>query len=152
MRTIIIWIFVVCFILVVVLIYVNKEPTLPENQNLFNPSQVASEKNELPIQKEINVKEFSMTSFLAMDGNQPRPQFSVKEITVKKGDTVRIKIKATSGMHDFKIDEFNVYADTPINKEVVVSFVTDRSGQFVYYCTKPGHRQNGHFGTLTVID
>lgn len=99
------------------------------------------------------VKEFTMTSFVETIDGKPKPQYSLKEITVNKGDLVRIKITVTKGMHDFKIDEFNVYVDTKEpNKEYVVEFTADKVGEFIYYCTKPGHRQNGHWGTLKVID
>ncbi len=97
------------------------------------------------------VKEFSMTSFTKILSGQYFPQYSLKEITVKKGDKVKIKITATSGMHDFNIDEFDVSAETPLNKETVVEFVADKAGTFIYYCSKPGHRKNGHWGTLIVI-
>ena len=98
------------------------------------------------------VKEFVMTSFVEKVDEVYKPQYSVKEITVNKGERVRIKITVTSGMHDFKIDEFNVYSDTKINEESVVEFTADKAGEFIYYCTKPGHRQNGHFGKLKVLD
>lgn len=96
------------------------------------------------------VKEFVMTSFYEMVDGKPAPQYSVKEIKVKKGDKVRVKVTNTKGGHDFKIDEFEVYADTPLNQEVVIEFIADKTGEFTYYCTKPGHRQNGHWGTLIV--
>lgn len=98
------------------------------------------------------VKEFTMTSFVNMVNGKPKPEYSIKEIEVKKGDKVRIKITVTSGMHDFKIDEFNVYSDTKLNEENVVEFVADKAGEFIYYCTKPGHKQNGHWGTLKVVE
>ena len=71
---------------------------------------------------------------------------------MNKGDRVRIKITEVSGVHNFNIDEFGVYTETPLNKESVVEFVADKSGSFVYYCSKPGHRANGHWGTLKVLD
>ena len=98
------------------------------------------------------VKEFTMTSFVEFADGKPKPQFSLKEITVKKGDLVRLKITVTKGMHDFKIDEYGVYADTQIDQEKVVEFLADKAGEFVYYCTKPGHRANGHWGTLKVVE
>jgi nitrite reductase (NO-forming) len=97
------------------------------------------------------VKEFTLTSFTEVVDGKYFPQFSLKEITVNKGDTVRLKITNTKGVHDFKIDEFNVYAMTPLNQEVTVEFVADKEGLFEYYCTQPGHRQNGHWGTLNVL-
>lgn len=104
------------------------------------------------IKKEQPVKEFTMQSFVEIVDGQPKPQYSLKEITVNKGDLVRIKITVTKGMHDFKIDEYNVYADTQPNVETIVEFTADKTGEFVYYCTKPGHRQNGHWGTLKVLE
>lgn len=97
------------------------------------------------------VKEFVMTSFVEIVDGQPKPQFSLKEITVNRGERVRIKVTVTKGAHDFKIDEFNVYADTQLNQEAVVEFTADRAGEFVYYCAKPGHRPAGHWGTLKVL-
>src|SRR3989338_224730 len=35
-------------------------------------------------------------------------KFSLSEMKVKKGDTVKITFKNSGGMHDFKLDEFNV--------------------------------------------
>lgn len=100
----------------------------------------------------VPAKEFSMTSYTdIVDGNY-HPNFSVKEITVKKGDRVRIKITEISGMHNFNIDEYGVHIDTPLNKEVVAEFVADKAGEFIYYCSKPGHRANGHWGTLKVLE
>lgn len=91
-----------------------------------------------------------MTSFFEMVDGKPAPQFSVKEIRVTKGDRVRIKVTNTKGMHDFVIDEFKVYKETPLNEEVVVEFTADKAGSFVYYCSKPNHRSLGQWGTLVV--
>jgi len=65
---------------------------------------------------------------------------------------VKVKITVTKGMHNFNIDEFNVHFATPINQETVVEFVADKVGKFIYYCSMPGHRANGHWGTLTVTE
>lgn len=96
-------------------------------------------------------KEFAIQSFVEMVNGQPKPQFNPRQITVNKGDKVRLKIKVTAGTHDFKIDEYNVYADTKLNEEKIVEFTADKAGDFIYYCTKPGHRQAGQWGTLKVI-
>ena len=50
------------------------------------------------------VKEFNTDSFFVMENGKPHPQFSLKEITVKKGDKVKINVNAINGTHDFKID------------------------------------------------
>jgi heme/copper-type cytochrome/quinol oxidase subunit 2 len=94
------------------------------------------------------VKEFVIQSFYDDKGIW----FSLKEISVNKGDLVRIKITNIKGMHDFKIDEFGVYSETPLNQETVIEFVADKAGEFIYYCTKPGHREKGQWGTLKVLE
>ena len=52
-----------------------------------------------------DVKEFTMTSFYEMVDGQPKPQFSIKDITVNKGHKVRIKVTNTNGNHNFNLDE-----------------------------------------------
>ncbi|MEK7074317.1 MAG: cupredoxin domain-containing protein, partial [Patescibacteria group bacterium] len=96
------------------------------------------------------VKKFSMTAYYDLE--LKKPIFSLPEITVKKGDRVRIAVTNTRGMHDFTLDEFAVRQELPLNKEVIVEFVASKVGEFVYYCSKPGHRQNGQWGTLRIIE
>lgn len=97
-------------------------------------------------------REIEIESFTKIVDGKYFPQFSPKEITVKKGEAVRLKINATSGKHDFKIDELNVYSDTPVGQVTVIDFTPDKAGKFVYYCTKPKHRDLGQWGTLTVTE
>lgn len=92
------------------------------------------------------VKEVNMTSYYDDKG----VWFSVKEIKVKKGDLVRVKVTNTKGTHDFVLDEFGVKLETPVNEEVVAEFVADKVGSFEYYCSKPGHKARGQWGTLIV--
>ncbi len=92
------------------------------------------------------VKEFTMTAFYDEKG----AWFSLKDMTVKKGDTVRVKVTNTKGMHDFTLDEFNINKELPLNEEVTIEFTADKVGEFQYYCAKPGHRQKGQWGTLKV--
>ena len=92
------------------------------------------------------VKEFSMTSYYDDAGKW----FSLKEIRVNKGDRVRIKVTNIKGTHDFTIDEYGIKKMTPLNEETIIEFTADKVGDFVYYCSVPGHRQAGQFGTLIV--
>ena len=114
-------------------------------------SSVAKTGNAIKTSDNVPVKEFVMESFTEVIDGKYYPKFSPNEITVKKGDLVRIKITNVKGTHDFKIDEFGVYTETPLDQEVIVEFVADKVGSFEYYCSKPGHRQNGHWGTLKVL-
>ena len=105
-----------------------------------------------PASPQENVKAFYMDSFYTIENGTAHPQFSVKEIIVNKGDTVRININATKGRHDFTIDEYDLYKETPTGKVTTIEFVADKAGEFVYYCAQPGHRALGHWGTLKVLN
>jgi len=74
-------------------------------------------------------------------------------LTANVGDTVRLTvINGDPVLHNLTIDEFNAKSGdlTQKDQQVTVEFVPDRPGDFVYYCSQPGHRQIGMFGTLTV--
>jgi len=99
-----------------------------------------------------SVKEVTMTSYASMIDNKPAPRFSIKEITVKKGDSVKINVTVTSGAHNFNIDEYNIHENTPLDEQVTIEFTADKAGKFIYYCSMPGHRGNGHWGVLNVVE
>ena len=97
----------------------NNEETAKQAENVQESGEEATKKitgatKDVPQEEEVteevasSVKEFSMDSFTEIIDGKYFPQFSVKNITVKKGDTVRLKINTTSGEHNFKIDEFNI--------------------------------------------
>lgn len=108
----------------------------------------ASDETKASVASAAPVKEFSMTAYYDAKGKW----YSLKEMSVKKGDLVRVKITNTAGMHDFTIDEYGIKKELPMGQEVVVEFTADKTGSFVYYCSKPGHRAGGQWGTLTVSE
>src|SRR3989344_5582778 len=64
-------------------------------------------------------------------------KFSPANITVNKGDTVKITLTNVEGTHDLKLDEFTG-ASTRILKTgetQTITFVADKSGTFEYYCS-----------------
>ncbi len=96
------------------------------------------------------VKEFTMNSWMENKDGKMSPHFSLNEIKVKKGDTVKITITNIAGTHDFMLDEFNINQETPLNQPMVVEFVADKAGTFEYYCSKYNHRELGQKGNLIV--
>ncbi len=94
------------------------------------------------------LKEFTMTAYYDAKG----VWFSLKEITVKKGDHVRVKVTNTAGVHNFTLDEFNIAKNLPLNQEMTIDFTADKAGTFQYYCSIPGHRAAGQVGTFTVTE
>ena len=77
--------------------------------------------------------------------------FDPKNITVHQGDTVTINFISSGGMHDFKIDEYNVATPKLSSGQTAsVTFVADKTGSFQYYCSVGTHRAMGMWGTLIV--
>ncbi|MFP3853338.1 MAG: copper-containing nitrite reductase [Anaerolineales bacterium] len=74
-------------------------------------------------------------------------------LTAEPGDVVQITlINADAIAHDLAIDEFSVQTAelSAIDEQATVVFKVDEEGEYVYYCTLPGHRQAGMWGTLRV--
>ena len=77
--------------------------------------------------------------------------FEPNEITVKKGETVKIVLNSVDMMHDFVIDELDV--STPIiqgGDTGEVEFTATEAGTFEFYCSVGNHRAQGMVGTLIV--
>lgn len=77
--------------------------------------------------------------------------FSPSQITVNKGDTVKIIFQNTEGNHDWRLDEFNVHTKViSTGQQDTVQFIADKAGTFEYYCSVGTHRQMGMRGNLIV--
>jgi nitrite reductase (NO-forming) len=75
------------------------------------------------------------------------------ELHATVGDVVKITvINGDPVLHDMKIDEFDVSTGELItqNQEAVVIFKVTEAGEYVYYCSVPGHREIGMWGKLIV--
>lgn len=78
--------------------------------------------------------------------------FDVKEMKVKKGDTVRIVFQNKEGLHDWVLDEFEGAKTKQLKEgeEETIEFVADKTGTFEYYCSVMQHRKMGMVGKLIV--
>lgn len=77
--------------------------------------------------------------------------YSVEEIRVKQGDTVRIVMTSKDMMHDFTIDELDVKSEVArAGETITVEFTADKVGEFEYYCSVGQHRSQGQVGTIVV--
>ncbi|MDQ3099319.1 MAG: cupredoxin domain-containing protein [bacterium] len=73
------------------------------------------------------------------------------EMTIKKGEKVKIVLKSVDMMHDFNIEELGV--KVPIAKSGETStaeFTATKTGTFEYYCSVGTHREKGQVGKITV--
>lgn len=77
------------------------------------------------------------------------------ELRANVGDVVQITvINGDPVLHDMKIDEFNVTTGELIaqDQQAVVVFKVTEAGEYIYYCSVPGHREIGMWGKLIVTD
>lgn len=78
-------------------------------------------------------------------------KFTPNEITVKKGQPVKIVLESKDLMHDFVIDELNVKStQAKAGESVEVTFTPTQTGSFEFYCSVGNHRAMGMKGTLIV--
>lgn len=77
--------------------------------------------------------------------------FDIKEIRVKKNDTVTINFTSTDGFHDFGIDEFDARTEKIRTGDATsVTFVANKTGTFEYYCSVGSHRVSGMTGKIII--
>ncbi|MES2134929.1 MAG: cupredoxin domain-containing protein [Patescibacteria group bacterium] len=124
------------------------EPVVTEETPTLPPGGMETGEIKAEVMSEAptaRVKEFTITG--------SNFSFAPVAISARAGDRVKITFVNSGGMHDFKIDEFNV-ATSKIGggESAVVEFVADKVGSFEYYCSVGSHRSMGMWGTLVVTE
>lgn len=76
--------------------------------------------------------------------------FKPKSFTVKANQPVTVNF-TNKGSHTFTIDELGVHVKLQ-EASGSFTFTPTKTGSFTFYCSVPGHRQAGQFGTLTVTE
>lgn len=74
-------------------------------------------------------------------------------LSASVGDTVRITLVNGDGMpHDVFLPDLSVQSSMTgaVDDQAVVEFKVSASGEFVYFCSVPGHRAAGMEGLLVV--
>lgn len=146
-------IFVILIVAVVVIgggwWYVNSDDSRQPTVTSREISVQQPETNVLPVpgsgvDEMVVVREFTV--------NGDNFSFSPTTMTVKKGDTVRVTFRNSTGTHDWVLDEFPGARTNVLGAgaEETIEFVADKAGTFEYYCSVGKHREMGMKGTLTV--
>jgi cytochrome c oxidase subunit 2 len=79
--------------------------------------------------------------------------FSPNQITVKKGDKVKITFTDEGGFHNLVIDGYNEKTETiRTGNSAVIAFTADKAGTFAFYCSVANHREQGMQGSLVVTE
>jgi uncharacterized cupredoxin-like copper-binding protein len=81
--------------------------------------------------------------------------FDPNEISADAGSSLTINFdNAGNQLHDFTIDDLNgeeVEIDVPAGDQGSVTLdMPDEAGEYVFYCSIPGHRDAGMEGTISV--
>jgi nitrite reductase (NO-forming) len=76
------------------------------------------------------------------------------KLIVHEGETVQINlINGEGAEHDVVIDQFAARTDRVLARGASTSlaFLADRAGEFVYFCSVPGHREAGMEGRIEIM-
>src|SRR5574339_1231058 len=73
-------------------------------------------------------------------------------LSANVGDTVKITLTSDGIEHDISFPDFNATSEHVVGKgsNTTLSFAVDKGGEFVYFCTLPGHREGGMEGKFSV--
>ncbi len=117
----------------------------PEDQKNPEPT-LTPEPSNRPTFRSIDEEDIVEVSLTAWEY-----AYSVKTLTIREGDTVRLHLKSTKGTHDFVVDELDITTrEVDTGEETIVEFVADKKGEFTFYCSVMDHRQKGMEGVLIV--
>jgi len=75
-------------------------------------------------------------------------------LKVHEGETVQINLINGEGAgHDIVVDQYAARSNrvTGKNASSSLSFTANKTGEFVYYCSVPGHREAGMEGRVQVV-
>ena len=75
-------------------------------------------------------------------------------LMVHEGETIQINlINGEGAEHDVVVEQYAARSDRVLGKgaSTIVSFTADKLGEFIYFCSIPGHRQAGMEGRIQVM-
>ena len=114
----------------------------------YNPAHVAAV--SAPVPSVPSGESIGEVKSLTVSGSEFA--FSPNMLSVNKGDTVNVTFTNNGKFpHNFVIAELNVQSKTVSPGESdTVTFTSDQTGTFTYFCSVPTHEDKGMVGTLTV--
>jgi len=84
---------------------------------------------------------------VSRDGFQPR------EISVRRGETVRLAVKSADGEHCFAVDDLRIEKRVLPGRATVVDITPDKTGTFPFYCClETGAAADKQRGRLVVTE
>lgn len=154
---------VLTFILLFSFLYFGNQLDKSKAISFFNSSDTAQNHSEHDNKNTSNTKEFVLTVFPSEFSYTP------SEITLTKGQETALTLNNLDSVdHDIEIkqiavkksdnnkhanrgtDQADFHLHASGKSEAALSFTPLESGVFEFYCTIPGHKENGMIGTITV--
>lgn len=91
------------------------------------------------------------TNAVTIDITAKQWEYEPKEIRVKEGQTIILKMKSVDVPHGFAIEEYRVNVFLPPGEVMEVKFTADKAGEFLYFCNVfCGTGHPNHKGKLIV--
>ena len=110
-----------------------------------------SEEEALDFQSASDTAAASSAETVAIEISVKQWEFSPAEVTVKKGDKVRLLVTSSDVDHGFFLEEFGVNETLKPGKTTTVEFTADKAGRFSFVCDVfCGEGHTGMKGTLIV--
>ncbi len=79
-------------------------------------------------------------------------EFVPNTIKVSRGDEVILKVKSVDVPHGFFIEAYGIDERLEPNKEVVVTFVADKKGEFPFVCSVPCGKGHGTMRGVLIVE
>lgn len=110
-------------------------------------SKIDNKKNLAPVNNQlVNGQPIKEMTIIAK-----KWQFDPKEIRVKQGERLKLRVKSVDVDHGFALSAFGIDQTISAGKETVIEFVADRKGEFPFFCSVYcGEGHSGMRGKLVV--
>lgn len=137
-NKVLIWIIVILALIFLGWVVFRNRATRVEETNALERTIDMDENSESRTVKEVTVR--------------IRPfSYSIDKIEVNEGDLVRINVINDQGAHDLVIEGYDIGTNVlTAGQKESLEFIADAVGEFEYYCSVDGHRDQGLKGVFIV--
>jgi len=126
--------------------------TLPETQPPASPEAATPAATEAPTEEASPIASPVADLPTEVSLELEDIKYSKTEITIPADTDVIVNLTNKGALpHDFTIDELNISSGTIPSGGMATVKINAPKGTYTYYCTQPGHRTAGMFGTLKVV-
>jgi plastocyanin len=111
-----------------------------DDSNDMGPGDMGHDRDASPVAADARRIEVTASSFA----------FDPDEITVEAGEDIAIVLSSDDTLHDFTVDDLDAHVAVDAGDTGEGGLRADEPGTYTFYCSVPGHRDEGMEGTLIV--